>query len=218
MPSSYLDTLEPVPEDVYQILDLNRLVAYVIGVLQRQAIPSTFENVTVCAFRLFPVRFALEGYPQYPDAARVNRALLQLRPKYRNWAVGSVQKGFTLNQTGLNQAAIVEEAIRRSGPPASPGAHPRPGARPRTQDTMPELHHLLGSSLFRKWSEGSLGAATEIEFIDLLGAYSYTPPRALSNRVKYLREVALLHDRSDIARFLEDVSNRFRSLLHPASE
>jgi hypothetical protein len=40
------------------------------------------------------------GWPEYPDAFRTNRSLLQGQPKYRNWLTGSASKGFSLNERG----------------------------------------------------------------------------------------------------------------------
>src|SRR5438309_383340 len=102
-----VESFESYAEAKYANVDLTGLAAFSVKRLQDLQIPTTFENLVVTMFRLFPSKFCLEGFPSYPDAARVGRTLLQLGPKYRNWARGSVQKGFVLTEAGTNKASKV---------------------------------------------------------------------------------------------------------------
>jgi hypothetical protein len=68
-----LDRLSAYSESLYSSIDLNRLASFTIHWLKERRIPMTFENIVVASFRMFPVKFALEGYSEYPDAARINR-------------------------------------------------------------------------------------------------------------------------------------------------
>lgn len=54
------------------------------------------------------------GWPEYPDAFRTNRSLLQGQPKYRNWLTGAASTGFSLNDRGLQRA---HDLIATLGPP-----------------------------------------------------------------------------------------------------
>jgi hypothetical protein len=183
--SGLLDGLPVFAELSYASFDLNRLAVFTIHWLEQHRITTSFENIVVATFRMFPAKFALDGYSQYPDAARVNRALLQLRPKYRNWARGSVQKGFVLTQSGLAEVARVSEALQglREAEQISPR---RKSLKPRTMDLSPDLQQLQRSALFAKWRDGNISSGTLLEFLDMLNAYVYTPPRALKERVDSL--------------------------------
>ena len=201
------DNVAPFAERLYETIDLNRLAVFAIDWLQRHRIPTTFENVVVAIFRMFPAKFALEGYPQYPDAARVNRALLQLRPKYRNWARGSVQKGFVLTETGLAQVTWVQDAL--TGGAAKRQRAPKPAAVSRTMDLSRELEPLERSPLFARWKEGNLNQGNMMELLDMLGAYAYTPARVLRERVDLLSNAASQVGRKDFVEFLDDVRKGF---------
>src|SRR3989454_11226835 len=96
--------LKPYPLDQYGNIDLNRLTVFTIYLLNKRDIPTTLENIGVANFRMFPRRFAMVGFPDYPDVTRVNRALLQLRPKYRNWAMGNAKLGWHLTVAGEEEA------------------------------------------------------------------------------------------------------------------
>src|SRR5205809_3198637 len=136
-----LDSAQPFEESCYREADLAGLAAYTLDWLQRQNTPTTFENVVVAAFKMFPAKFSLEGYPSYPDAARVGRTLLQLGPKYRNWARGSVQKGFVLTQTGLSKVKSVQEQLAAASSKTAPQVVKR-SVTPRTMDLAKELTSL----------------------------------------------------------------------------
>jgi hypothetical protein len=168
----------------------------------------TFENIVVASFRMFPVKFALEGYSEYPDAARINRALLQLRPKYRNWARGSVQKGFVLTESGMAEVQRVKDLLS-SGKAPQVEAKPRRQVAPRTMDLTRDLGSLVDSPLFSKWKEHRLSDGTALELLDMLQAFAYTPPRALKERISMLENAALQVGRDDLVNFLGDVRKAF---------
>lgn len=206
------DVLEDVPEfpeAAYSDFDLNRLVCFTLSWLQDHRIPTTFENIVVAAFRMFPAKFALEGYASYPDAARTNRALLQLRPKYRNWARGNVQKGFILTESGIAEVAQVREALHGTAPRGrGPGRRQAQGL-PRTMDLSQELQQLELSALFAKWQGNQLDTGTVLEFLDMLNAYAYTPPKALKERIDILESTARQLERDDLVDFLQAVRKTF---------
>ena len=98
--------LKPFDERTYEGISLNQLATYTIDLLTKKGFPITFETLTVALFKMFPKKFCLYGFEEYPDAARVNRSLLQLRPKYRNWALGDTKKGYVLTSQGREIAEI----------------------------------------------------------------------------------------------------------------
>jgi hypothetical protein len=195
----------------YESFDLNRLSSFTLDWLQKNRIPTTFENIVVAAFRMFPAKFALEGYSEYPDAARVNRALLQLGPKYRNWARGSVQKGFLLTESGLKEVERVREALSGAGSPGP--VKTRRAVKPRTMDLSGDMQSIEHSSLFAKWSAGLLAEGTILELLHMLNAYAYTPPRALRDRLASLENAATQIGRRDLLKFLEAVRAKFAQQL-----
>ena len=208
-----IDRLKAYPEEVHVGIDLNRLIAYALKVLQDRQIPTTFENAVVVSFLMFPERFSLVGYPEYPDAARVNRALLQLGPKYRGWARGSVQKGFVLTESGTQQANQVEELLAGSKEQDKASASPERKASSRTRDLAKEVAQLEASSLFKKWKAGELSSAEELEFINMLGVFAYTPGHVIAKRLRSLRNTAMQLNRIDITGFLDDLRVRFGRLF-----
>ena len=213
--SRLLDEVSAYPESVYASIDLNRLASFTVHWLQEHRMPTTFENIVVAGFRMFPLKFALEGYSEYPDAARINRALLQLRPKYRNWARGNVQKGFVLTESGLAEVKRVKDALSSGN---TETVTKRKSLRPRTMDRTRDLGSIMDSPLFSKWKDKKLGDGTVLELLDMLQAFAYTPPKALNERIEGLENAALQVGRQDIVSFLRDVARRLTSSFENAAK
>ncbi len=209
-PSSILSALQPYPVERYSNLDLTGLVAFTIDWLVANDVSTTFENVTVAAFKLFPSKFSLVGFEEYPDGTRVNRSLLQLGPKYRNWARGSVQKGFVLTESGSAKVAEIARVLHGGETGAS--RTPRVG-RSRTVDAEGELRRVSESALFRKWQAGQLRTGTVMDLLDMLGGYAYTPKRALRKRISELENIASQMQMEEIREFLVQVRSVFLDAL-----
>lgn len=203
-----VEDFETYPEHLYSEIALAALAAFAIARLHDLHIPNTFENLVVTLYKFFPARFSLVGFDQYPDAASVGRTLLQLGPKYRNWARGSVQKGFVLTDAGNAKALDVAKAL--SGFRTSEGQRAKPRvSRPRTMDLSKDIKAIEESSLFQQWKAGAIKRGNSLELFDLLGAYAYTPARVLMGRVKSLETIATELGRQDVLDFLSAVRKEF---------
>lgn len=200
---------QEVPPEKYEGIDLNRLAVYGIFLLLESAIPVTFENLVVALYRMFPKKFCIEGFEEYPDAARVNRALLQLRPKYRDWARGSVHTGFTLTETGKAVVRQTKELLE-GGVPHLPA---RRTPRPRTRDLSKDLAEITESGLFRAYSTGRLDSVPQRLVYDLLHAFPYTPRKVLIKRMNELVQMAKQCHRDEIVRFLQWVESSYPTLF-----
>jgi hypothetical protein len=199
------DRARPLPSAVYEALDLNRLVVFTLGWLREASQPPTFENVSVTAFRLFPAKFSLRGY-EHPDSNRVNRALLQLGPKYRNWAVGSTSTGFALTPLGESILAETRQLLQTGG------EQPRPGRRSTkgyTWDPSAEIIDLKSKDAFRRFRERGPKALDMDDVWDALGAFRYTSKEAIHERIVALKSIAAEAGDADALGFLEALRKRF---------
>ena len=100
------DLAKVAPKDsaLYEDIPLTSLTAYSLFWLHRWQLRRSIEAVAVLNWRLFPKKFAMVGFAEYPDAFRTNRSLLQGQPKYRNLLSGAASKGFSLNERGMDIA------------------------------------------------------------------------------------------------------------------
>ena len=96
----FFKNLESVQPDQYQNLDLDRLMLYTVYKLNESNIETTYDNVVIAAFKLFPKRFSLIGFPDYPDGKRVNDALLHCIYKTKKWLAGNAKSGYAITKKG----------------------------------------------------------------------------------------------------------------------
>jgi len=181
--------------------------------LAEMDIPTSIENIAVACFRLFPSKFQMCDYPQFPDMTRTNRALLQLRPKYRGWATGSPKQGFFLNATG-EQIAMRTKVVLGTSLIDTPtgGANQRHReAGKETIDRKARLAMIRESVCFRKFEEDQ--EPRGLDFLDMLNVYSHTPPKAIRESLRLLRTMANHEGDELLLRFLKWCHGTFAPYL-----
>ena len=197
------------------------LTAYSVHWLTVWEIPSTYENVSVLNARLFPFKFTLAGFSEFPDAMCTNREILHLRPNNRGWGTADPRKGVFLNEKGREAAVKVLEAV---GPPSFDGkaipleAPPTDSRRPakgreRTYSPAKDLEERRSRLLFRWFKEGRLEEADVVHLLGLLGLYDHTRPVELRREFKRLRDVASDLRDEEFLSFLDAVQKQFRAYL-----
>jgi len=209
-------SLSPFPSESYASLDLNRLTAYTIHTLRALDVPSSIENIAVANLRMFPRRFAMVGFSEYPDLLRVNRALLQLRPKYRNWATGNARLGWALTRGGIAEAEAVSKHLDKQGSDPTPtlqDLHAEPGGHvARTLHGEDAINRIRSTSLFAKALDG-WKEVSALEVFDVVEAYTHTPSDVLRSKLRQLKTIAADMKDKEVEKFLDEVSHRFPTLF-----
>ena len=200
----------PFEPECYGDLDLNRLAAYAIHLLEESKIVPSFENLVVTLFKAFPEKFSLPGYPEYPDAARANRALFQLRPKYRNWAVRSSEEGHIL--TDLGRRVADETADLLNSPVRARTTRRSPPLPPRTLYEG-VARNIRRSSAFRKFVSEKSEQVTRPEIFELLHAVPYTPAKVLRSKLHDWDQLARQAKDEEISGFLEWMKREFSDIF-----
>ncbi len=191
----------------YEDLDLNRLIVFTLGWLRNERLPPSFENVSVAAFRLFPSKFSLRGF-DHPDSNRANRALLQLGPKYRNWAVGSPSTGYNLTPLGEKVLIEARQLVAGGSAERSPKRRGSPGY---TWDPASELNDLKATDSYQRFRDGGIGRLKIDDVWHSLGAFRYTPKEAIRERFVALKSIAIGAGDSDALAFLDALRERFET-------
>jgi hypothetical protein len=208
---------KPFELKAYDHMGLNPLAAYAVNILATNGVPTTLENITVALFRLFPTKFSLPGFGEYPDSARVTRVLLHLTPKYVNWLIGNPTRGYALNDAGRIAAL---EATRELKSPnvlgsamSSPKMLKRKAVKPPRFTYEKERSRLLRSSAFQKYLEKRFHEIKVWEVYDLLGAAPYTPTPQLRNRMLELLQLADDVQDREVIEFVKLVLQHFSDVF-----
>src|SRR3989338_501786 len=104
--------LQTVDLSKYEDIDLDRLAIYAISQLEKIGAELSFENAVMASFKLFPQKFSLLGFPDYPDANRVMKCLWRLTSKVKPWLSGKIKQGFVVTERGRAHIKEVEDILR----------------------------------------------------------------------------------------------------------
>lgn len=211
--------LSPFATEAYEHYPLISLTAYCVFWLQQWNITTSLENLAVASHRMFPSKFAMVGWPEFPDITRTNRSVLQMRPKYRNLATSSPTKGVFLNQNGLTEAESLTEKL---GPPLiggksvpqAPAIKAERGNRARSVHPEDLLGVVRNSQLFKLYSESRFGEAEAIHLVGLLGVYDHTPSVEKKRKLREFQDAAKEMNDEDMVTFLSLVAERFKKYLN----
>lgn len=204
----------------YKGESLAALTVYSLFWLHQWQLRRTIEAISVLNWRLFPDKFGMVGWPEYPDAFRTNRSLLQCQPKYRNWLTGAASTGFSLNERGLD---VARQLISKFGPPSTtsgekigfrlPDTGASQSARPRSIEPQIELGRARKSRLFEKWQAQVMSERDLIHVHSLLGIFDHTPAKVRNKKMKDLeRSAEDMHD-TEMAHFFADIRAQFPEIF-----
>jgi len=213
----------------YSKITLNDLVVYSIYYLHKQRSEIAAEDVISACFVLFPKRFALRKYPQWPDSGIVSRRWGDCKSK--GYLRGNAVKGFALTARGSKRAEKVEKAlgkplkpIRVRKPTASlKGKAERPVV-PAVEAVHPELkahakkyvRSMEMSDAYKNYKKRK--PLNEFDFRSLLLCTMETPPETLTRNLEQFKEYASLLARDDMLKFLAFCADTFAHMLSKPSE
>ena len=214
-------TVAAKPADLYHDVPLVFLTAYSLYWLHEWKIRRTIEAIAVLNWRLFPKKFAMVGFDQYPDAFRTNRSLLQMQPKYRNLLTGAAIKGFSLNERGMERARelITTLGVPETGLGETLGEAKRPNGAAkmsrlaRSIEPDREIARVKSGKLFQKWKQGIMTERDLIHVHALLGIFDHTPSAVRARAMKELEDAAGKVDDKDTLQFLSDIRKAFPQVL-----
>lgn len=206
--------LKRFPLKSYENLDLDRLVIYVLFVLEKKKVPLYFDFICVGLFKLFPYKFSLATFTQYPDAYRINNAIRRTTgalsdQNKKRWATGTPEHGFYLTDTGREIAKQVERLLEN---PKLQHSYQKPSIkRSRGRSPADDMQEVRSSEAFRKWSMDE--DVNNHEFFAFLKAAPYTPKELLAEHIKRLKTSATTIKDKEITEFLLWLEKKFSNLL-----
>jgi len=160
---------------------------------------ATFENIVAKCFELFPEKFSLIGYPQWPDSARVNKSWLRCRTDFK-YIKGSVKSGFALTSKGLEIVEKVQKKLRR--PVSEKIAVSQKKAKERTKEEQ-FINELERSEVFKRYlSDHDKTEISHFEFCDMLYCTLESSPKALKENLDKLKGYAQKLNRNEVLKFL----------------
>jgi len=207
--------------DTYSGITLNDLVVYSIYHLYKQGSKITSEDIISACFVLFPKRFSLRKYPQWPDSGIVSRRWNDC--KSRGYLLGSAVEGFKLTARGIKRAEKLEKLLGKAGKSALPAPKPKTKKpaipartiRPETKSHARKYVRSIEMSDAYKHYRKKM-PLNEFDFRSLLLCTMESPPATLSRNLERFQDYVTIYEREDLSRFLAFCEDRFSHLLKPS--
>ena len=212
--------------EIYSKITLNDLVMYSVYYLHKQGSEITSEDIISACFVLFPKRFSMHKYPQYPDSGIVSRRWSDCKSK--GYLRGSASKGFKLTAKGSRRAQKVEKSLGKPMRPvrvkkavSSPKGKVEKPAAPKREAIHPELRahakkyirSIQASDAYKYFQKEML--PNEFDFRSLLLCTMESPPETLTRNLEQFKEYAAMLERKDLLAFLSYCEDKFSHMLVP---
>ncbi len=163
-----IQAFKPIEFEKYVNIGLDHLLMYVVSSLEAIGADLSYENITMGAFRLFPKKFGLTSYPDFPDGKRAHDSIFHCFYKSKGWLTGKTSHGYSISPKG--RQAIKEAEFRIKGRSSSRKAP----SKTRRKEAL--IEDLKNSIAFNKASKGEISEITESEFCNMLQVTLDAPP------------------------------------------
>lgn len=215
---TFWDRLRPFDPERYLEASLAVLASVALLILQDANIEGSFDNVAVAMFRMFPEKFKLISFQDYPDFIRIDNTL-RLDCKHSHLTTGNRVKGFVLTGHGKT---IAEDALAQlkssKGIPATPAL--LSGMRRNRETRL--ISEVRKSEAFQKYASGKKDEIGTYDICDVLHATLDTDRSILKKNLEllmqYSRDLAGLKEFQEIAlsvkEFLVFLESKLESATH----
>lgn len=208
--------------NIYTKIMLNDLVVYSVYYLHRQGLEIASEDIISACFVLFPKRFSLRKYTQWPDSGIASRRWGDCKRK--GYLRGNATQGYKLTARGIRRAEKIEKLLGKAiqPVPAPKLKVQKPAVPAQTIHTELKAHarkyvHSIEMSDAYKHYRKNL-PLNEFDFRSLLLCTMESPPTTLARNLDQFKEYVNIHGRKDLLSFLEFCEGRFPHLLGMATK
>jgi hypothetical protein len=199
--------------DTYSKIPLNDLVVYSVHYLHKQGSEIAPEDVISACFILFPERFSLQKYPQWPDSAVVRRRWSDCKSK--GYLRGSPARGFKITAKGIKRAEKLDKSLDRvKVQHAQTIKHTVPNElKSHARKYIRAIERSEAYARYKKRLE-----LNEFDFRSLLFCTMESPAATLSRNLEQFKDYVNIHQRKDLLTFLEFNEGKFAFLLNTNSK
>lgn len=193
-------------QDKYSNIPLDDLTVYAVAQLSKMEANLSFENAVAASFRLFPSKFSLMGFPEYPDSDRARNCLNRCTLKSRQSLGGKALHGFILNEKSKKIAEQVEKIL--TGKISSKS---KASSLTRRRDVI--LAELKKSIAFQKFTLATKQTITESEVCFALQGTLDSSPDVLRENFNAFVSYANEAEDAEVLDFLSWAANNFKAFL-----
>ena len=198
-------------ENRYSSMGMNDLVLYAMLQIDGDIKALEFEDIAAACFLLFPLKFAMEKYKDWPDAVRVNKRVVDLRSL--GFITGNNTAGYLLAISGKERAMVTMNKLKLTNS----------GKNKSRRATSPKASQLINmiqnqDSFQRFLHKREKAEITEGEFRRLLSSPIGTAPRKIRQNLEHVKSLITSGDKEkEIHDFLKFCEQQFSALMKKQS-
>jgi hypothetical protein len=187
----------------YTPLDKDRLILFAVSYLESKKIEPTFDKIVATAFKLFPKKFSLIGFPEYPDGKTIYYCVYNHCTLTKKWLFGNVQSAFKITDPGkyfLDETVkMLEGKIELA----------------RTHQTSPRRKEITFIGLlkrtvaYKKFAQGKKGLIDKSEILESLRIPAGSQSIACTNLARYIEYASRVNEPS-VLEFLDFARTKLR--------
>jgi len=200
--------LKPFDPPSYDTIDLDRLVIYTTVTLQKLGVELSLDNIIVGAFKLFPKKFSLLGYLEFPDATRVEKCLWRCKGKKRQWIGGKTPHGYLITDRTIIIADQTEAQLSNT----AVNKEQKVLSRTRRKELL--MAELERSPAYSKYTIKEGDSISEADLCYLLQGTLDSSRELLRKNFVSLKKLAEELEREDISKFLSWLEDRFQNFFN----
>jgi len=185
----------------YMPLDKDRLILFAVNYLESKQIEPTFDKIVATAFKLFPKKFSLIGFPEYPDGRTIYYCVYNHCTLGKKWLLGNVQSAFKVTERG--KYFLDETRKMLEGEIVSTRTHQ---TYPRRKETT-FISILKKTNAYKKYLQNEKELIDESELLEALRVPSNSKGLIQSHLTKYLEYAQRINEPS-VIKFLEFARNK----------
>ena len=190
-----LEKIKPMKSESYLGIDIDRLTLYGFYTLKENKVPLFWEYAVVALFKLFPEKFSMSDFNEFPDTKRVDKSVQRIAGKFglsstkKEWLIGSIEEGFQITDLGYEVIEQIKEYL------ANPkNIKEKKITKSRGMIFSQKLESLRVTDLYKKWEKKE-----EIELYEIFDFFKII--EGSDNRVlkkKFDEMVELVSNTEDI--------------------
>jgi hypothetical protein len=203
MDNKKIEDLIAMEKDRYENIGLDYLTMFTVGELEKMDLNLSLENIVVAAYKLFPDKFSLLGFPKYPDAIRVEKCLWRFISKNKQWLGGKSHQGFYI--TDRSRVFIQKAHEKIFGDISDKKKIP---SKTRRKEKI--LAEIVSTDIFRKYQKNLVNEISYSDFCYILQGTLDTSAEILYGNYIALKNIAEELNNSEIKKFLEFLVTKFR--------
>jgi len=206
-----INKIKSIKINKYQDIGMNDLVCYAIFKNADEKNLISRENLVMSCFKLFPQKFSIRGYDNFPDSNVIDKRWVDLRD--RGYLAGKTSTGIRLTTKGIIKAKVTMKKMKIS----KKENEVRKIRENRTQAGR-HIQRITLSDAYKKFAMNkSAENINANEFRELLLCTMETPSTIMFKALNELKNAVSIYKRNDLINFLENLEEKHANLLHAKS-